>query len=287
MRIVRHMLFVAAVAAFGLAGPVAVGQSPTFTLRVTRELAGVQQSQVTAAPILVNTFDAAPSRNGNTPVSISPVDLGGGFTSMTSTGYQAGGNTVAGATGVATGTYTATGSGFAVTGADQYGGAGNTGKYFYTGAFNGTDRSATLQLSQTAYYFGLYWSAVDVTNRIEFYKGSTLVDVLEAGRLISNLSAAYDGNPNTGANTGEKYAFVNIYSDDKTAAGGFDRVVFNNPAGATGNESDNHTISFSTAVPTILRPDETLVPVPEPAGLLAAAGGLLALGRRVRRWGVS
>ncbi len=262
----------------------ASAQTPTFVFRVTVQNPGVQSSTLDGSFTsgtngAVNTFD-------NVPASLASSN---GYTAITSSNYtRVTGGTTTATTGIdARSSYSAGTPGASVAAADQYGGAGGTGRYLIAGPYTGAVNTVTLQLSQTAYYFGYWWSALDTANRIEFYKGTTLVDVLDAGRLINFLPNTYKGNPTanfSGQDPNELFAFANVYDDRVgNAARGFDRVVIANSSTGTGNETDNHTFSFSTAVPTALRADETLVPVPEPAGLLAAAGGLLVLVRRLLR----
>lgn len=241
--------------------PVAVGQG----LTVRRESPGTQTSGQTGT-VTTNSFNGAPVAS---------------YTSLTGSGN-----------GVTTGTYTAGGNGFGVFN-DQFGAGSN---YFSTGGRNGPgsgnalSQTATLQLSTTTYYLGIYWLAIDGVNQLDFYQGATLVGSLSASRLLADTGTVFNpgigrgtayngtGGFGSGNNTGEKSAYVNIYSDN--AASGFNRVVFTN-TGGSGFESDSHTFA-TTLIPSGSQ-SGTLVPVPEPAGLLAATGGLCMVARRVRR----
>ena len=116
--------------------------------------------------------------------------------------------------------------------ANSVGGAGGTG-YFAKGA--------TLTLNTPASYFGLWWSAGDGSNTLNFYRSGNLVASFGTS-ILSSLSEEYNGNPNPGEfyqqNGGEKYAFVNFYG-----ANGFTFDVIESIDGQYGYfESDNWTI---------------------------------------------
>ncbi len=266
----------------------AVAQPPVPLLTVRRQAADVTTSQQSGA---VSTSDF------NAP-SLAANNLGA-YTSYAFPGLPGG----------VTGTYTATapagsptGYGFGLMN-DSYGGSqlagGGQDNYFTTGGRVGPDGShllaatTTLSLNQTSYYLGVHWMAIDPTNSIRLYKGATLVDTISAQYVLADvgLSAgtAYNGTNKRSAdgtvartNASEKYAYLNIYAN--SLGQGFDRVEFDNSTNGSGFESDNHTLGFSLIDPAqqagvVL----VLVPVPEPAGLLAAAGGLLLAARRLRR----
>ncbi|MCC5656995.1 hypothetical protein LC608_08335 [Nostoc sp. XA010] len=132
---------------------------------------------------------------------------------------------------------------------DQYGGAGGTGKYFdvdtnRSGANKQT--ASTLNLTTAQSYFGLWWSAGDANNVLEFYSKGNLVERITTADVVSYIAklpnkTSYYGNPNSAfknQNSGEPYAFINFYD----VAGTFDQVQFTN-IGGTGFESDNHTVA--------------------------------------------
>ncbi|WP_397570204.1 PEP-CTERM sorting domain-containing protein [Schlesneria sp. T3-172] len=169
--------------------------------------------------------------------------------------------------------------------ANQYGGAGGNGQYL-----NVTDQfPVTLTLTKTSdpsqnapqAYFGMWISAADAANKIEFFLGNTLVDTFTAtASYLSSLSPAYYGNPNApflGANPSEPYVFVNFYSTD--AGNVFDKIVFTNiypnPLGSS-FESDNHTFS------TTIQPPAN-VPEPSSFALLGLGGIGIAVGAYRRR----
>ncbi|RVT93873.1 PEPxxWA-CTERM sorting domain-containing protein [Sphingomonas crocodyli] len=120
--------------------------------------------------------------------------------------------------------------------ANVYGGVGGTGKY---GSVSGT---ATINLSTSVNYFGLWGSALDGNNAVALYNNDTLLgtwalqSVLQGSPTFSN---AYFGNPFGGGNTGEAYAFFNFKSD--TA---FNRVQLIQNGGG-GFEFDDLTVGQS------------------------------------------
>ena len=114
---------------------------------------------------------------------------------------------------------------------NQYGGAGGTGNFVTP---NG---SSNLQFADGKTYFGLWWSAGDPLNTLQFFNSSNqLLGSYTMNDVIPLLSPAYRGNPNEplGRNSGEYYAYLNF-----TTTGGdlISRVVLSG-----GNfESDNHS----------------------------------------------
>ncbi|CAN5862691.1 hypothetical protein BH11VER1_BH11VER1_19930 [soil metagenome] len=126
--------------------------------------------------------------------------------------------------------------------ADMYGGATdathlNGTRYSVQGA--GTSvTSSTLSLNTPSSYFGLWWSAGDAKNVLDFYSGETLLAEFTTSNLLSSLPADYRGNPrNRSLDSSEPFAFVNFFGDTNTA---WDRIVFRNN-GSSGFESDNYT----------------------------------------------
>jgi hypothetical protein len=160
-----------------------------------------------------------------------------------------------------------------VVAADQYGGASGTGNYLAIQAGN----SVTLNLSATQAYFGMWLSAADSANQIEFFNGSQLVGSFSAANPeIAALPASYLGNPNSkflGSDGAEQYAFVNFYAENATDM--FNNIVFTNLPGATSFESDNQTFSATLQAPSV---------IPEPSSLaLAGTAVLVGLGAWSRR----
>jgi hypothetical protein len=126
--------------------------------------------------------------------------------------------------------------------ADAYGGAAsdlfpNGSRYSVQGA--GTKvLSSTLTLDEASSYFGLWWSAGDARNVLQFYSGDALVAEFTTASLLAPLPKDYYGNPlNPSINRGEPYAFINFFGDGSTS---WDRIVFTNE-GSSGFESDNYT----------------------------------------------
>ncbi|QFS44295.1 hypothetical protein GXM_01768 [Nostoc sphaeroides CCNUC1] len=165
---------------------------------------------------------------------------------------------------------------------DQYGGADGTGKYFDVDSNrSGKDKDgkpnqtvSTLDLTNNPQsYFGLWWSAGDANNVLEFYSKGNLVEKITTADVVSYIAklpnkASYYSNPNSafkGQNSGEPYAFINFYD----VAGTFDQVKFTN-IGGTGFESDNHTVAtgYKSITGNVIRA------VPESSSVL----GVFAIG---------
>lgn len=126
--------------------------------------------------------------------------------------------------------------------ADIYGGAPdaknpNGTRYSVQGV--GTSvKASTLSLKQDSSYFGMWWSAGDALNVLDFYDGDKLLAEFTTKNLLSQLPGDYFGNPrNRSLDRSEPFAFINFFGDEKTA---WDRIVFRNN-GSSGFESDNYT----------------------------------------------
>lgn len=172
-----------------------------------------------------------------------------------------------------TGTYT---GGITITPADVFGGAGGTGAY---PTALGAGATYTLTLDHGANYLGLWLSAVDPANLLQFYNGSSLVYSFTPTELSAALGgcpgSAFCGNPNGGGNTAQQYVYLNFYD----STGIFDRIVFTE-ADSGGLESDNHTVGMLSAPPagTPINP----TPIPEPASVVLLLTGMAAVvGRRL------
>jgi len=167
--------------------------------------------------------------------------------------------------------------------ADQYGGANNT-NYSVQGV--GSSVSTTiLNLSSASSYFGLWWSAGDASNVLDFYSGANgtgnLIAEFTTANLLKVLGKAYDGNPNTGTNAGkdasEPFAFLNFFATTDNA---WASVVFRNSS-SSGFEADNVASRVAAydgttdgAMPGVVfeainGTQQTLVSVPEPGATLA------------------
>jgi hypothetical protein len=175
-------------------------------------------------------------------------------------------------TGVAS-IYTGVYSPIDVNPADEYGGAGGTGNY---DVVFGTSNTLTITNNRTGggvNYFGMWISALDAGNELQFYNGSTLVYTFTSQNLISALGScayghagnAYCGNPSDYyADSGELFAYVN-FTD---TIGTFNKIVFTQNGGG-GFETDNQAVAYNSAI------DPTATP--EPAGIAVMGAGLFAL----------
>lgn len=177
-----------------------------------------------------------------------------------------------------TGTY----EGLRVDGPNQYGSAGGGGNHAVL--FAGTSTLTLAGPTGGLNHFGLWWSAVDASNTLNFYDGRTLLFSYTAQALRGALDAlprgereAYFGNPfdppGRQRNRQEAYAFVNFLALD----GRFDRVEF--VQGRSGGfESDNHTVGLIGQGGA-----EPATAVPVPAGMALLGTALVALGAVLAR----
>lgn len=148
----------------------------------------------------------------------------------------------------------------------------------------------SLTLDAPVRYFGFYFTAGDAANNIDLYDGPTLLLSFSTGSLISLLpnnptstitainktvynTQNYYGQPSTGSNNGEAYAYLHFIANAATV---FNRVELSQiTTGTAIFENDNHSVrTTAPAVPG------TLVVVPEPALLACFGLGLLSLRRR-------
>ena len=163
--------------------------------------------------------------------------------------------------------YALTGNPFAIVAADQYGGAGGVGRYFSVGDPSTQPpmpASATMTFVSPKTYLGLWLSAIDDGNKIEFFSGVTSVGLFDGNGLAASLSSTYSG---VNGNLGEKAAYLNFTGIT------FDKLVISSRQGS-GFEADN--FSFGSA------PGNA---VPEPTTMtLGLIGTLMAGGiARFRR----
>lgn len=222
-------------------------QAQAANFNVTIEAPGVQQSSLVTNP-LANPATGVTVENFNS----------------TSTGYKANFSS-------SLGTY----SNIYIEPNKVWGGA-NGSQYVIP---NG---QSSLQLNSAQKYFGMWWSAGDPGNILDFYSGSTLVQSFNTADVINFLqtqpnTAAYYGNPNSnfqGLNGSEPYAFLNFYANSGIT---FDKIVFTE----TQFESDNHTVAASygqTSGTSISQP------VPESSATFSLLGlSALGLGSVLKR----
>lgn len=136
--------------------------------------------------------------------------------------------------------------------------------------------SETITINQTAgrgtNYFGMYVSAFDPGNFVDFRRGGNIVFTFAPANLLAaigacpNVNNAYCGNPRGGAVPAEPFVFINFVN--KTSF--FDEVVIRqaspvNPS--AGYQTDNHTFGA----------------VPEPATWLMLLAGFGMVGVTARR----
>jgi hypothetical protein len=138
-----------------------------------------------------------------------------------------------------------------IKGTDQYGGATDashpTGSQYSVQGVGTPVSSTTLTLSQNSGYFGMWWSAGDPSNVLDFYNGNTLVAQFTTASLLSSLGSAYDGNPkNRMLDSSEPFAFINFYASAGTT---WNKIVLTNSS-SSGFESDNYTSRVSTYDPS-------------------------------------
>ncbi|QYE36692.1 PEPxxWA-CTERM sorting domain-containing protein [Polymorphobacter megasporae] len=187
-----------------------------------------------------------------------------------------------GTSGAITGSY----SGLQINNADQYGGAGGSGKYAvafdYTPSYSLTLTADPITVPNGINYFGYYLSALDTGNVVDFYKGETLVGTLNpAGVLAATISKpAYLGNPDApflGDNNTQPYVFINFFD----LSGTFDKVVFRETTANAGYESDNHTVGFFNTI------SGNTIPEPSSWAMMIAGFGLVGFATRRRRVSVT
>lgn len=167
--------------------------------------------------------------------------------------------------------------------ADQYGGA--DGSNYSVQGVNSPVTSTILNLNSPSSYFGLWWSAGDGANVLDFYSGANgsgnLIAEFTTANLLKVLSKSYNGNPNTGTYGGkdasEPFTFLNFFA---TPGNAWASVVFRNSSGS-GFEADNISSRVAVydratdgAMPGVVfeainGTTQTLVQVPEPGAIMA------------------
>ncbi len=205
------------------------------------------------------------------------------------------------------GVYTANGdTNWSRSPANQYGGANGTAPYPELFGNTSSGDAYVIRLSTSASipgvnYFGIWISALDASNNLQFYSGGKLlysfgVTDLQTALGTCSGSNAYCGNPTTpfkGQNSGEAYAYVNFFD----TVGYFDTVVLYNTT-SSGFESSNHAVGYinpmvtsGTTFATTDRPPSAaanakfagIVAIPEPATVMLVFIELVLLTFRHRR----
>jgi hypothetical protein len=143
---------------------------------------------------------------------------------------------------------------------------------------------------------------VDVNNGFSFYHNEQLLARFNTGDITQlsspasgpNVTAvngtpfaksAYYGNPNSGANFNEPYAYVHVIANGVF----FNRILFDN-SGTTGTgfESDNHSVVAGHVTPEggsvlVREVPSADVATPEPGSMLLMGTGFLFGGLSLRR----
>jgi hypothetical protein len=154
---------------------------------------------------------------------------------------------------------------------------------------SGAPTQTTITLTSGERYFGLWWSAGDPHNVLEFFSHGTLLftfttaDVLsflESDRVPPERRALYFGNPNRFTNgqrqnIDEPYAFLNFFADPLHPNVTFDEIILTNDA-TSGFESDNHTIAAAyTSVTGEEIPPTSPIDIEEREEIIVGPGGVL------------
>ena len=227
---------------------------------------------------------------------------GGDFTST----FQSGGSNFDANTYIR-GVYTANGDpNWTKSAANQYGGANGTAAFPSITGTTAPGDAYVIRLSNSpnipgVNYFGIWISALDAANSLQFYSNGKLLYSFGATDLQTALgtcstSNAYCGNPTTpfkGQNATEAYAYVNFFD----TVGYFDTVVLYESS-TSGFESSNHAVAYinplvvsGTTFTTQDRPPSAaanakfagIVAIPEPATVMVVFTALVVLIVRDRR----
>lgn len=150
--------------------------------------------------------------------------------------------------------------------ANLYGGADGSGNF--ASDYSGTFR---LTFAQPVTYLGLWISALNSTNYLNFYNGGALVYSFNPAQLLAFVGGnqAYYGNPTANffrQNPGEPYAFVNFTDMNGT----FDQVAVS----GYGYETDN----FTVGTPLAFSASAHAFDAPEPSPVAVLGLGLIGIG---------
>jgi len=238
---------------------IGVGSAKADAFSLSFEAAKVQSANTTAL--------CAQAGAGPCTIGVENFDTRTSNATFT-TNFLSGGNSTGG---TITGTYSTP----QIVVADQYGGAGGTGKYPIAPGNTSYNVMLSTTLNTGINYFGIWISALDASNQVSFYKNNVLLYSFTSSTLVAavgscpNASNAYCGNPNSqfaNLDNTEPFAFVNFRDTNGT----FDKVAF--VQGASGGfESDNHTVGYATTQSGVN------IPVAEPASLALLAFALVGL----------
>jgi hypothetical protein len=157
--------------------------------------------------------------------------------------------------------------------ADSFGGAFDS-QYYALGVQSGFT-AATLSLTTPQNYLGIWWSAGDGRNRLEFYDGATLLGSYRVFDITPFLGAAYYGNPNDGSNAGEPYVYLNFTT---TGGNSITELRLLNDSTAGGFEIDNISVTTQR-----INPPGILIPTPDSGSTVALFAGAVALVCGLRR----
>lgn len=168
----------------------------------------------------------------------------------------------------------------------QYGGASTEDSVPTTGGM-GTNYawvenfSLTLTLDEPSTYFGLWWSAGNDQNYIDFYDDDQLLGSFSCATLVTALNsqaldsedgashstADYFGSPVTGDQNQEPYAYLHIFAGEGKT---FNKVVLS----GAGFEFDNVVVAkgTNTAIQTLVHLDGPIQASEEPTEDLANTG---------------
>ncbi|HWB05976.1 MAG TPA: PEP-CTERM sorting domain-containing protein [Verrucomicrobiales bacterium] len=170
---------------------------------------------------------------------------------------------------------------------------------FDQGNYLGIDAGSqvTLNLNNPSQYFGIYVTAAEPFSGIDIYNGddlmlqfslSTLLSLIpnDGQSVVTALNGAtyltddYYGQPATGDNIGQPYAYLHFTTDGTDV---FDRIVLHHSDSQI-FESDNHSILADLPVipQSFVLVPEAAAPAPEPSTALLLGGMGLFLLRRKR-----
>jgi hypothetical protein len=161
---------------------------------------------------------------------------------------------------------------------DAFGGASPPpgGSDYYAVGVQSGQLQSTLTLATPQHYFGMYWSAGDAGNQLEFFDHGTLLASYVVASITPSLTPAYYGNPNNGLDSSEPFVYLDFTT---TGASAITSVVFLNASTGSGFEMDNFSVTSQQITP----PGN---PVPEggvTAGMLGGAIALMGVFRRRSR----